>query len=496
MASADVNTPGEAYLDAEKAYRWNLLAALEGGTVAMREAGTKFLPQFPRESNPEYATRRDSTFLYGMFSKAVGSLESKPFSRSVTVQGTLPELLEAMTLDMDGMGSGLAEFERQGFRNGLIYGLDHVLVDMAKVPGNAELLEKGLDPTQDPGKANRGEEQDAGGVTAIRIVPPNLIDWHFVDTPEGRVLSEIRFRSSRTNRDGFEQKIVRQVVHYRSDSIDLWEDVDGDDTWAVVGSSVHNFGRVPLDTTYFDKVTELTARPPLLELAEINLDHWQLASDHKALEHVVSIAILMTKGFSADEQKRSAVIGPRRMLHAKASDASAGWVEHSGAGIGTLRDGLQKREDRGAEVGFQPTSQSKSPITATGEIKDSEDTDCNLKSWVRAKATGSKRVLELAGEWLGLMVPEDTVVDIYTGFTVGPEREKEIDQLQKDADAGRISPETYLREAQKRRLYSEDLEVEEEVEAAREEADRRLDAFSKGLEAPNEDDDDDGDEAA
>lgn len=488
--SAKVNTPNAAYEEMAKLGRWDLLERLMGGTLPMQEAGRKYLPKFDGEDSQDYAARLESTVLFGSFAETVKGLVSKPFCKPVTWEDDLPEALAALQTDVDGMGTSPTEFARKWFEDGVLFGLGHALPDLSRIPEN----DPGI--VQNRGRvADRMEEQRRGARPKfIRITPPNLIDWVHGTVNGKRVLAEIRFRGSKEVRDGFETKNVPTVTHYTREWVQLYErkgDQNVGEEW-VAGEQVplrqneQPLESVPLVTWYTNRTGEMLAKPPLLALAENALDHWQTFSDYKSLVHVVSVAMLFTKGWQADDKGSSGSswdgkISPKSRIHATPPEADAKWLEVTGAGLAQLESALDRNQERGETLGHQPTSRNRSPVTATGEIHDNQETVCDLQAWTGALEDGLRRLDEESGKWVGVTdLSEETRRKVFRGFTIGPEREKEIDQLQVDEKDGRITTERYLTEAQRRGLYGDDLVPEEEAQAARDEAMENASAFLGG----------------
>src|SRR3546814_11327266 len=63
------------------------------------------------------------------------------------------------------------------------------------------------------------------------------------------------------------------------------------------------FGTLPLVTVYAERTGYLTARPPLLDLAWLNLAHWQSSSDQRHILHVARVPILFEIGRASGRER-------------------------------------------------------------------------------------------------------------------------------------------------------------------------------------------------
>lgn len=477
-----VNEPGLAYQEMRERGQWQLLEDLWGGTPGMRDARTRRLPKFAKEDDGDYNARLGLNFLYPMWKRTLGRLVSKPYSKPVTwtEDEALPKRLRQFLEDIDGAGTSLTQFSRAWFEQGGRWGIGHALVDFTPIELN-------LDGTR---KATRREEEEAGvRPSAIRIAPPNLIDWRHERRKGEEVLVEIRYRGKRTVRDGFEQKTVDTVTHYTDTFSQVYvnrQDGGGKQEWEPEEAIPHTFGRVPLEPWYANRTGVMMAEPPLLGLAEVNAQHWQYSADHSMLVYTLGHPRLMFTGLTTEERAAAASHSAKRLVFG-GPDAKGAWIEHSGAGMGSIEAAIQKAEDRAEALSAKPTSRDRSPVTATGEVRGEQDASCDLMAWVDAQEDGLLRVLKIAAEWLKETVPPDFAFQIHRGFTIGPESGREIDQIQKDAQEGRITTATCLRETQRRGLYSDDMDPEDEAQKGSDEASTRALALIGGEGDPSDD---------
>src|SRR3546814_6971269 len=102
----------------------------------------------------------------------------------------------------------------------------------------------------------------------------------------------VLFRS--TERDGaWGERAVEQIRVLEPGRWSLWRRADAvrDRPWrrhagGETSFGPPGFGTLPLVTVYAERTGYLTARPPLLDLAWLNLAHWQSSSDQRHILHV------------------------------------------------------------------------------------------------------------------------------------------------------------------------------------------------------------------
>ena len=434
---------------------WPLLHDLIGGTSAMRSAAEQWLPKEPRESRGAYVNRLSRSFLYNAYSDTVEKLVSKPFSKPVTLQSELPEPLDKIQEDVDMSGRDLTQLGREVFRSLIVYGVAHVLVDFPKTEDVTTLAD---------------ERARQIRPTFIHISPTNLIGWRTEKQANGRErLAQIRILEKRIETTGqFTEEEVLYVRVINTDSFQLWRksDNDNEDDFILVEEGTHSFGDVPLVSCYAQRTGYLTGHPPLLDLAQLNLAHWQSLSDQRNCLRFARVGLLFASGFSDEELENGISIGPNQLIAATNPDSKLSYVEHQGSAIKAGQDDLDALEKRMETLGLQPLVQKTGSQTATGKAIDESRVHTAIQAGIRSVENCFREAYMLAGSWMRMDIPEDFSVDITNDFGVSLRAADDVRALLDLRKTGDISRETFLRELKRRGLLSEGLDIEDEIEAA------------------------------
>ncbi|EDP66823.1 hypothetical protein BAL199_17218 [alpha proteobacterium BAL199] len=429
---ADVATPNAAW--SARAPDWELIHDLLGGTRVMREAGERRLPREPGESLEAYRIRLHRTVLFNGLARAVQTLSGKPFGKPATLSDDSDPRLRSLTRDLDLGGRDLTGFARDVLRGALTDGLVHILVDYPPGGSTGETL---------------ADERARGARPYLVQVPaPDLIGWRI--GPDGR-LDRVRIRETVIERDGtWGERAVEQIrvlepghwsVWRRSEAVKdrPWRRYDGGDT---------SLDAIPLVTVYAERTGFLTARPPLLDLAWLNLAHWQSSSDQRHILHVARVPILFGRNLKVGED--GIEIGPNRLILGEGDGADLKYVEHGGAAIEAGRQDLSDLEDRMAVMGLDLMVRRPGGVTATERAIDSARADSALAALVRAVEEGLTAALGLCARWLDLPADAAGRVTIDPDTGLDAREAEEIDLLLKARLAGEIDRPTFLAEVRRR----------------------------------------------
>lgn len=441
---------------------WGLIHDLLGGTTAMRDAGQKWLPIEPAEGIVSYEARLDRSILYNGYEDTVNKLSNRPFTREIIVTD-LPADLSYLETDVDGNNKPLEVFIKEVLENLIKYGVAHIYVDHSELEDIAEGAELTIED----------EKRLGARVYLVNISPANLIGWQTAKVDKVTELTQIRIRETSVEADGdYGDKEVVNVNVYSKEGWEVHEqDPDDEDKYTLVDSGTHTFGRIPLITIYANKSGYMTAKPPMMSLAWLNLAHWQSYSDQRHILRFSRFGLIFGWGLPTEMVKKASLeIGPTKAYLVESEHAGMKYVEHTGKSIDAGLKDIQDIEIKMRVLGNQPLMKEK-PGTATAERIDEDRTVSQLQTWVHSLERGINRALHFACEWRSLTPKETMNVEVYTDFegVILGGTDKEL--LLKMRQAGEITRERFLKEEQRRDVLSQDMDPATEAEdAAKEEA--------------------------
>lgn len=448
-----IDTPCKAYYEMDS--HWVLIRDLLGGTSAMRDAGTTWLPQEPEEKDAAYEVRKLRSFLYSAYEDTIDRIIAKPFSKPVVIQGEIPEPLDHLQYNTDNEGSDITSFSKERLRTGLNYGLTHILVEYPAVRYSEDM--------PGPSRAEEGQLRPY----FVEISPDSLLGWRWDRAKSNeKILTQIRFKESAIEPEGTwgEQEIdyIRVI-----DSIEgrwyRYRKTKEDKEYAPYDEGVYAFpgDGIPLRTLYTGRTGYMTGLPALNKLAWKNLEHWQKSSDYSNYIHFAGIGIIFVKGISDMEKKQQIVISVNNSIKVTNPDADMKIVEHTGQAANIQRQALQDIIDQMQVMGLQPFLKRTGNQTATGQAIDESKHINDVQAWVRE----TERVLEQcyydAATWKGLDLPDDFKIDIYSDFGISLRAQEDIKALLMARESKNIDHETFLKEIKRRGLLSDDVDIEE-----------------------------------
>ncbi len=404
-----INERCRAYTEMDR--KWRVTRALRGGTEAMREAGREFLHQFPKEDDRTYEARLKCSYLFNGYSDAVRRLVSKPFQKPVEIVGIddLPAEMQALKKNADGCGRSITRLAREVFESAIDFGLSHVFVDVAAGPQSnprpyfihipadrliwweTQRSAQGLKRLSLVRWIEMREEVVDGKLKTVEYVREvTTRDWalfrekdgKFQPVPlviGGRELDRVP-HSFGAERDPFTGEILTFATDdggriMRDDEGRRFPDPDG----ATAG------GEIPLATMYTNQTGFMTAEPPLLDLADENLRHWNIQSDTDKYARFARVGGHFFAGMSAKEfQAMMGTWAAGMSGHSQDSKVTHFPVEAQGRAFEVGRVQLQDSESRMRMLGAQPLTERLSgpSETAQGKRLNEARHQSDLHAWV------------------------------------------------------------------------------------------------------------------
>lgn len=470
---------------------WPLIADLRAGTDAMRAAGEDWLPKEPRESKPSYEVRLNRSFLYGAYRDAVAAIVAKPFSRAVTTKNKdkLPEQLQKISMDADRDGSDLTQFGKGVYRGGVNDGLRFIYVDYPLTGTGVNLEQQ--------------ERQDIRPYF-VDISAQDLTNYKTKKNETGkRELTMITIRERVTVDDGEfgEEQITQYRVVYApghrparraandqggeeaQGGWEVWRQGEGTSKKFVLYSSgTHTYPGIPLVPYYTEKTGFMRGEPPMMDLAWLNLMHWQSASDQRNILRFVRFAMLKAVGVTEEEKKRGFTLSPKTILYSVNKDANFGFVEHTGEGVKAGRQDLLDIQALMEVMGLQPLIEKSGNVTATGKAIDEGKKYCRAQEWCRSLEDALREAYRMAGVWVEdekYELPEDFTVDIFTEFSLAAETDRDLDILLKLRQMMEIDSKTLLQEVQRRTVLHDTHDLDKIIELTKQEREDKAAMFAE-----------------
>ena len=377
--SEDIEVPRAEYTVHQESM--DLIDSLLGGTKTMLAAGTKYLPKETAESAAAYQNRLRRTVLFNAFGRTISYLSGQVFSTEVMLGEDVPSEIrgdddDGFQENIDLRGNDLTTFLKDVFESGISHGTTCVLVDYPNIKM------QGVVTVED-------ERQYGLRPYWVHIPTSAIIGWKTKEIRGRTVFTQLRIKEVVEYPDPESRfKVVKRkrIRVLEPGRWELWEykqpNKNASEEWILIASGVTTIKFIPLAVFQpGDKLSALTARPPLEDLAYMNLSHWQSSSDQMNILHFTRLPILFGRKITAVDKLNEIEIGANRMIHSDHIEGELKYVEHTGRSIGAGQAHLTDLETKMAMWGLQLLMPKTGTITATEKALASGESDSTLKAW-------------------------------------------------------------------------------------------------------------------
>ena len=396
-----------AVLDMTKG--WEIMKAVTYGTDYLRENSQAFLPLEPREDYDAYLSRVNravfSPYTQRLIRAATGLILRKP----ITVLGD-PYWTDVFVKDVDGCGSDLDEYARRSLICALTYGHSNTLVDFPAPTGAISLAE---------------ERQQNRRPYWIEIDPTNIYGWRLDREVNYGKLIQVRIAEKAVVPDAeFGEKVYDQIrviepgqykIYRRKETTkDMYTEDDAfagnfdspadEKDYDLVESGDFSLGEVPLVTVYAGKTDTMTSKPPLLDIAYLNLAHFQRQADLIHSLHVASQPLLVMEGW--DDQTKDMAISVNYAMATQPGN-KVYYVEPAASAFEAQAAEIQELQLQMATLGISTLSQQKFVAeSADARRLDRVDTNSMLSMVSLDLEQKMQKAFNLSADYLGIEPPE------------------------------------------------------------------------------------------
>lgn len=413
---------------------WQRCEDAVSGQRAVQSAGVRYLPMLTGEKLPDYQARVMRSDYFNATWRTIAGLSGMAFRKAVTTN--LPAAIEPFLKNIDLAGMDMTTMAKLLVEDVLEVGRIGLLVDHPPMPENVVAMTVAI-----------GEQ--LGHRPTLKIYDAqSIINWRYRTIGNTTVLAmvvlkeeaevpgdsefewgcEDRYRVLDLDEAGF----YRQRVFRINDQTKQDELVEGP-VYPVMRGRKMTY--IPFFILGVDGIQTECDEPPLIDLVDANIAHYQVNSDYRHGLHFTGLPTLFLSGI-ADEEPL--YIGSARAITSPQPDAKGEYLEFSGQGLGAVEKALASLERRMAVLGARMIADETKQVETLGatQIKRAGENSI-LASAVIAVSDVIERALRVMAEWVG--ASGEVVYQINREFTPVAMDAQQLTALVSAWQAGAVS---------------------------------------------------------
>ena len=431
--ATNVNDPNTAWVNMEP--HWVLIETLMTGTYGIRKKHRTYLPQEPRELDEAYDNRLMRSVLAPFYARLermlAGMLTRKPV-RLTDVADVITEQL----FDVDLQGNDLNVWTYETARKCIRYGHVGVLVDAPAAGQN-------------------------GRPYWVTYTPRDIVGWRYEMENGKQRLVQLRLVEKIVVPDGlYGEKEVEQVRVLTPGAFEIHQKNQRGE-FVVTDEGRTSLSEIPFSVAYSNRLGLLESRPPLADIAELNLKQYQVQSDLDNQLHISAVPMLAFYGFPQAAEEISA--GPGEAI-AFPSDGRAEYIEPGGRSYEAQFKRLDQVAQQINELGLAAVlGQKLSAETAEAKKIDRSQGDSTMMVIAQQMQDLIDNCLVFHAEYMQERNAGSSFVN--RDFLASRLEPQEIQALLQLYNAGSITQKTLLDQLAEGEVLGDEFDVEEELEA-------------------------------
>jgi hypothetical protein len=427
-----VNDPNTVWYAQEP--HWILIEDLLQGTYGMRRKHRRYLPQEPRELDESYDNRLARSVCPPYYARLERMLAGMLTRKPVRLNDTSDTIREQL-FDVNLMGDDLNVWTYETARKMVRYGHIGTLVDAPS---------------------------DGGRPYWVTYTPRQILGWRSELQDGQQKLTQLRLLESTIVPDGeYGEKAVEQIRVLTPGEYQLHQKDDQGD-FKIIDEGRTSLSDIPFSVAYANRHGYLESRPPLEDIAELNLKTYQVQSDLDNILHVSCVPMLAFYGFPSAAEEVSA--GPGEAI-AFPADGRAEYIEPGGSSFDYQFRRLEQLAGQINELGLSAVlGQKLSAETAEAKRIDRSQGDSTMMVIAQNVQDMIDNSLQFHAQFLGQNEAAGSchVNRDFIGARLDPQ---EIQSMLQLYTAGTITQETLLQQLADGEVLGDDFNVEEELEA-------------------------------
>ena len=415
---------------------WGPIDAVTNGSSWLRAHAGTFLRQEPRETDEAYKKRVERSVLSPFTVRLIENAAGLILRRPIEIIGD-DYWRDEFAVDVDGLGSNINEFIRRRLVCALAYGHSAIMVDYPQVEA----------------RNLREERESQANAYWAGVDAQQIIGWRQASRVPSSPLTQVRIKEMQTFPEGEYGETVEEVVRVlRPGRYEVFK-ADGE----RVEAGSYSLDRIPVVPIYAQRTGMLTSFPPLLDVASLNIAHYQRQADLLHALHVASMPILVLEGWDEDQSTTGVnyAIGME-------PGTKAYYVESDASSFEAQANMLTQLEHQMSHLGITKLLGQKF-VAEAADAKRIDQMQANSVLAVISMGVEAaiNDALAMSAEYMGMEAPKAVLsrdMDFYR--LLG----QDMSVLAQMEAAGQITPELFLSLMRHGEWLPDEIDINEELE--------------------------------
>lgn len=398
-----VTTTHQAYDDNHD--RWKTMRDVIEGEDAVKAEKQRYLPKPAGRSDEDFDKYIQRAQFFDATGKTAAGMVGGIFRKPPKVD--IASVIEYLLEDSDGKATPLEQLAKDAAQEVVGLGRVGVLVDMPDVPEVKRL----------------DEERMMGADARLYLYPAeSIINWSYARVGSSYALSRVVLREMTETQNEDDEFSTEEVESYRVLDLEaddattetgagyrvrVFQSIDGEmemtQEYRPTSPGGERMDFIPFTFIGSGDNTASIDKPPLLDIANVNVGHYRNSADYEDAIFMVGQPTPVITGLDAqfiEKHKGQFVIGSRTAWMLPAN-TSASMLESS-RDLAALAGAMERKEAQMVQLGARLIDSNPSGVEAAETIRLRQSGEASVLASVAENISrGFKQALIWASEWMG-----------------------------------------------------------------------------------------------
>lgn len=416
------------------------------GQKAVKSRGIRYLPKLSDQTESEYDAYRMRALFYSITGKSNSALVGMVINKLPILK--YPK--ELAYLFEEHSGVQFYETWASATSENLLMGRFGLMVDRPLTGGKVEIVQYKVEDILNW----EVDRQDKLYYVVLREVVYKKID-------DFSVMGHIQYRHLKLVPGASVGFPDMELVY----AVDLYDDKEVYDQTIVPLNTGRPMAYIPFIVVNPLGVGSTVYKPPMLDIADVNLSHYRSSADLEHGRHFTGLPTVVVTGVDGSQKLK---IGSQTAWCIPDKDAKATFLEFTGQGLQSLEKALSEKENQLASLSARilGNSGNGSEAADTVRLRYMSET-ASLSTITRAVEAGLNIVYKIAAEMDG-MDPNDVSIKLDKEFLSVRMSPSELIKLTESYLTGGMTVETYVYNLRRGDLLPVTSTDEQEIKALEE----------------------------
>jgi hypothetical protein len=436
------------------ATKWQRCRDTVAGNDAVKAAGTRYLPSLTDQTTDDYQAYKTRAQFFNATWRTISALSGMIFRRPpvIDVAPSVEPYLDDVTMS----GISFHILAQRATLEVLTTGRLGILVDYPQqsVEGMtlADAQKLNLRPSMNVYPAEsiiNWRTGRVGNQTVLTLVV--LTEDAALEGNEFEHKTETRYRVLDLFNGAYRVRVFRIDDKGEDEQV-------GDDLLPLMNGKPLDF--IPFYFIGVDDTTPEIDDPPLIDLVDLNLDHYRLDADYKHGLHFTGLPTPVVSGYQKQNENEKLYVGSSSAWVFPDPQAKATYLEYTGQGLSAIEKAKAADEQNMAILGARLLASEKKSTETAQAARIYRAGESSILSAISATISiGLTGALRTFSEWAG--VASECSIQLNSEFLPPEITPEELTSLVSAWQSGAISMQVLFDQLQKVELIASDLSLEE-----------------------------------